>query len=139
VRRGAEVNRNLKIATNVIAVLTLGGIGGLQMFGVNAGLVTSYGADLLAPPLLYLWLRQGRTIVARFLRRGPPTPAVSFMAVMIPCFLWEWSQRYDFGGTPLAIARGTFDPLDLLAYILGLAAVYAVDVLWLRPRRLMPA
>jgi hypothetical protein len=129
----------MRTATNALAVVTLGGIGGLQMFGVDAGLVTSYGADLLGPPLLYLWLRQGRTVISRFLGGGPPPPAVSFSAVMIPCFLWEWCQRYDLRGTPLFITRGTFDPFDLLAYALGLATVYAIDVLWLRPRRLMPA
>ncbi|HVS15200.1 MAG TPA: hypothetical protein VMV46_14825 [Thermoanaerobaculia bacterium] len=46
-------------------------------------------------------------------------------------------QRYDLGGTPLAITRGRFDLFDLLAYTLGLLVTYIVDVRWLQPRRIL--
>jgi hypothetical protein len=66
-------------------------------------------------------------------------PLASLLTVFGGCALWEWSQRYDFGGTPLAIAAGRFDPLDLLAYAAGLLACYVADVRWLLPRRITPS
>lgn len=121
--------RHYTIILNVYFVAVFVGIGGLQMYHVNAGFLTNYGADLLAPPYIYLMFRQGR------LRLRPLT---ALAAVLGGCFLWEWMQRYDLGGTPLAITRGTFDPFDLLAYTLGLLVIYVVDVRWLRPRGFLP-
>jgi hypothetical protein len=114
---------------NIYAIAVFVGIGGLQMYRVNAGLLTNYGADLLAPPYMYLALRGGR-----FRLR----PLTALTTVLGGCFLWEWMQRYDLAGTPLGITRGTFDPFDLLAYTVGLLVSYVVDVRWLRPRRILP-
>ena len=108
---------------NAIAIVTFVGIGGLQMYRVRLGWVTSYGADVLLPALLYFWLRQGRTLIwHRPLGRSP-----SFFLVLVGCFAWEWSQAYDFTGTLLAVASGTFDPADFAAYLIGLGAAVAVD------------
>lgn len=106
------------------------GIGGLQMYRVDAGLLTDYGADLLAPPWWYLMLRGGRP-------RVHPLALLGF--VLGGCFLWEWLQRFDLAGTPLVITHGHFDPFDLLAYTVGSLAVYVLDVRWLRPRGLLSA
>lgn len=106
------------------------GIGGLQMYHVNAGILTNHGADLLAPPYLYLMARGGR------LKLGP---AGAFTLVLGACILWEWLQRYDLSGTPLAITHGRFDPLELVAYSVGMIAVYVLDVAWLAPRGLTPS
>lgn len=114
---------------NIYAAIVFVGIGGLQMYRVNAGILTNYGADLLAPPFLYLASRSGR------LRMRPLT---ALLVVLGGCFLWEWMQRYDLAGTPLAITRGHFDPMDLLAYSLGLLVTYVLDVRWLRPRGILP-
>jgi hypothetical protein len=123
------MSRGFRILLNVYFVAVFVGIGGLQMYRINAGLLTNYGADLLAPPYLYVMFRSGR------LRLG----SVTALAVVLGgCFLWEWLQRYDFGGTPLGITHGRFDPFDLLAYAVGLVAIYVVDVRWLRPRRILP-
>jgi hypothetical protein len=106
-----------------IAIVTFVGIGGLQMYRVRLGWVTSYGADVLLPALLYFWLRQGRTLIwHRPLGRSP-----SFSLVLAGCFAWELSQKYDFTGTPLAVASGTFDPADFAAYLIGLGAAVTVD------------
>jgi len=124
-----SASRRLRLFLNAYMLVVFVGIGGLQMYRVDAGWWTSYGADLLAPPYLYLMLRSGR------LRLGPRT---ALAIVLGGCFLWEWLQRYDLSGTPLAITRGAFDPYDLLAYAAGLLACHAVDLGWLRPRGLLP-
>lgn len=108
---------------NLYFVIVFGCIGGLQMFRVNAGPLTNYGADLLAPPYLYLMFRSGRY------RLGPHA---ALGLVLSGCCLWEWLQRFDLSGTPLAITRGRFDPLDLLAYAVGLVLVCSIDLRWLR-------
>jgi hypothetical protein len=121
--------RRYAIWLNIYFVAVFGGIGGLQMYRVNAGLLTNYGADLFAPPYLYAMLRDGR------LRLGSFT---AFSVVLGGCCLWEWMQRFDLSGTPFAITRGSFDPLDLVAYFVGLLAIYLADILWLRPRGILP-
>lgn len=123
------MSRRYQIILNIYSVAVFVGIGGLQMYRINAGFLTNYGADLLAPPYLYLVLRGGR------LRLGSLT---ALAVVLGGCFLWEWMQRYDLAGTPLGITRGSFDPLDLLAYTLGLLLSYIVDIRWLRPRGILP-
>lgn len=105
------------------------GIGGLQMYRVNAGFLTDHGADLLAPPYLYLVTRGG------WLKLGP---VGAFTLVLGGCVIWEWLQRYDLSGTPLAITRGRFDPVDLMAYVVGMIVVYVLDVAWLRRRGFTP-
>ncbi len=121
--------RRYTMFLNIYFVAVFVGIGGLQMYRVNAGFLTNYGADLFAPPYMYLSLRGGR-----FRLRS----LTALATVLGGCFLWEWLQRYDLGGTPLGITRGSFDPLDLLAYTVGLLVSYVVDVRWLRPRRILP-
>lgn len=108
---------------NSLAVVAFVGIGGLQMYRINVGWVTSYAADVLLPVVLYFWLRLGKTV----LWNRPLGARPSFLLVLAGCFAWEWSQAHDFEGTPLAIARGTFDPADFAAYVLGLVAAVAVD------------
>jgi hypothetical protein len=121
--------RRYAIFLNIYFVAVFVGIGGLQMYRINAGFLTNYGADLLAPPYLYLMLRGGRLRLCSL---------TALTVVLGGCFLWEWMQRYDFDGTPLAITRGHFDPFDLLAYTMGLLAMFVVDVRWLRPRQILP-
>jgi hypothetical protein len=124
-----QATRRYTLCLNIYFVAVFVGIGGLQMYRVNAGFLTNHGADLLAPPYLYLASRAGRWRLGSI---------GAFSAVLGACALWEWLQRYDLGGTPLAITRGRFDPVDLLAYLVGMVAVYVLDVMWLRPRGLTP-
>lgn len=108
------------------------------MYGFSGGVITDYGADLLAPPILYFAAREGYRIPrrGRVWRLGP---LASMGVVFVSCALWEFSQRFDFHGTPLAIAAGTFDPFDLLAYASGLVVCYVVDKRWLLPNGVTPA
>jgi hypothetical protein len=122
-------SRGFGTLLNVYFVLVFAGIGGMQMFGVNAGPLTNYGADLFAPPWMYFAFQSGR------LRLRPLT---SLVTVFVGCALWEFAQRYDFSGTPLVITRGTFDPLDLFSYAISVVAAYWIDRTVLRPRRLFP-
>jgi len=121
-----KTRRRNQLILNGYFVLVFVGIGGLQMYHVDAGPLTDYGADLLAPPYLYVMFRQGR------LRLGS---LGALITVFGGCALWEWAQRYDFTGTPLAITRGTFDPLDLAAYAAGLIICFIVDVRWFSSAR----
>jgi hypothetical protein len=123
------VSRRYSLFLNLYFVAVYVGIGGLQMYRINAGFLTNYGADLLAPPYLYLMLRGGRFHLGSL---------AALTTVLGGCFLWEWMQRYDFAGTPLAITRGRFDPFDLLAYTVGLVAIYGMDIRWLQPRQILP-
>ena len=82
---------------------------GFKCTRVNAGWVTSYGADVLLPVVLYFWVRLGKTV----LWNRPLGARPSFLLVLAGCFAWEWSQAYDFEGTPLAIAGGTSIQLTL--------------------------
>jgi len=52
--------------------------------------------------------------------------------VLTGYFLWQWLQRDDLEGTPLAMTHGHFDPFDLLAYTVGLLVTYVGEVLWAR-------
>ena len=130
--------RSYRIALNSLAVVAFVGIGGMQMLGINGGLITSYGADLLAPPILYFAFREGYRM-PRSRRIWRLTPMASLLAVLSGCAAWEWSQRFDFTGTPLAITAGVFDPIDLLAYMLGLVACYTIDRRWLLPNNITPS
>jgi len=122
--------RRYVVLLNIYFVAVFVGIGGLQMYRVNAGVLTNYGADLFAPPYLYVMLRDGRL-------RLRSLTALSM--VLGGCYLWESMQRYDLAGTPFAITRGSFDPFDLLAYTVGLTGIYVADVLWLRRRGILPS
>lgn len=122
-------SRQFGILLNVYFVAVFVGIGGLQMYHVRAGALTSYGADLLAPPWMYMMFRMGRWKLG---------PVSALLVVFLGCLAWELAQRHDFSGTPLAITRGTFDPLDIAAYAAGLVVTFVIDLVWLRPRHLVP-
>jgi hypothetical protein len=121
--------RRYAVLLNIYFVAVFVGIGGLQMYRVNAGLLTNYGADLFAPPYLYVMLRHGRWRLRSL---------TALSVVLGGCYLWEWMQRYDLAGTPFVITRGRFDPFDLLAYTVGLLVIYLADICWLRPRGILP-
>jgi len=101
-------------------------VGALQMYRVDAGLLTAYGADFFGPIALYASMRANGTIFRRFVSR-PPSPHASAVIVIIGCVAWEWCQRYDFSGTPLLITRGTFDPYDIVAYVAGSALAFIAE------------
>ena len=106
-------------------------VGALQMFGVEAGALTSYGADLFAPIALYASFRSNGTILKWFMKQ-PLRSAIAAVVVISGCVAWELCQRYDFRNTPLAITRGRFDPLDIVAYVMGVGIAFAMDELLMR-------
>jgi hypothetical protein len=106
-------------------------VGALQMLGVQAGALTSYGADLFAPIALYASFRSNGTLLKWFMKQ-PLRPAVAAAVVISGCVAWELCQRYDFRNTPLAITHGRFDPLDIVAYVMGVGIAFTMDVLWMR-------
>jgi len=97
----------------------------LGMNHVNAGLLTSFGADLTQPAWLYIvarsldnparsgWLR-------RTLGRSPETAAGG---LFLGAALTEFSQLL----WPHGFFKGVFDPLDLAAYATGLVVCYLID------------
>ena len=107
------------------------------MFGVHAGAITNYGADLFGPIPLYAAFRTNGTVLRRFMKRPLP-PAASAAVVLAGCIAWEFCQLYDLRGTPLAITIGTFDPLDILAYVAGVGIAFALDELFMRRYRAVP-
>ena len=103
-------------------------VGALQMYRVDAGAITDYGADFFGPIALYASFRAHATVVRWFMKKAPP-PLVSAAIVLAGCVLWELCQLRDFTGTPLAITRGRFDPGDLAAYVAGVAVACGTDLI----------
>lgn len=106
-------------------------VGALQMFDVQAGAITSWGADFFGPIALYGSLRTGGTI-ARWFTKRPPSPRVSAIIVLAGCVAWEICQLFNLDGTLLAITAGQFDPIDIAAYVLGVTAAFGAETLVVR-------
>jgi hypothetical protein len=113
--------RRMRLLANAYFLVVFAGIGGLQMYHVDAGPLTDWGADLFGPPCLYIAFRSGRW------RLGPTASALT---VFGGCFAWEWAQRWDLSGTPLFFTRGRFDSVDVAAYALGVLGSWLLDVYW---------
>lgn len=101
---------------------------GLNLAAVRGGFLTSHLADLTVPALLYVVARRYPPDVAgrpqlriRLLLGASPERAVTF--VFFASAATEVSQRF----WPHGPFRGTFDPLDLLAYAVSVLACYAAD------------
>jgi hypothetical protein len=92
-------------------------VGALQALRVNAGMLTSYGADVFGTAWLYAMFRQGATILQRGRRLSAPATAA---VVFAGCAGSEWGQRLD-------LIPGRFDPYDLVAFAVTVAACYVVD------------
>lgn len=122
--------RNPKTIANLCWIPALV-VGALQMYRVDAGFLTAYGADFFGPIALYASLRANGTILRRLVPR-PPSPYASAAIVIAGCVAWEWCQRYDFSGTPLMITRGTFDLYDIVAYVTGAALALITEKLAVR-------
>ena len=101
------------------------------MARVNAGILTAYGADFFGPIALYASTRSNSTVAKWFTRRAP-SPAASAAIVLIACVAWEWCQRFDLRGTPLAITRGRFDPYDIVAYAAGVGIAFVTEKMAVR-------
>ena len=96
-------------------------IGWLQSKRIDAGWLTRYGGDVFGTAMFWWMIR--RTIFAGFWL-GAEIAAAS---LLVACFAWEFCQRLDLSGSVLGITKGTYDPLDLVAYALTLGFLYAID------------
>ena len=95
----------------------------LEMKRIRLGLVTSYGADLFMPAWLYVVAVQGKTLF-RFLGLGTDRPVLVAGIVFGFCVAWELGQKIHW-------IPGVFDPLDIVAYAVGVGGVLLID-LWLK-------
>jgi hypothetical protein len=102
-------------------------VGLLQMFRVKGGFITNYGADIIAPAMLYYSIRINKTILNRIFKKGL-NEIHTFILLWILCVGWETLQRFDLSGTIFFFAKGTFDYFDILAYTLTLLACLAISL-----------
>jgi hypothetical protein len=121
-RLNAQTGKRLLLIADVFIFAGVVCIGYLQSHHINAGFLTSYGADIIGPIWAYSGLRQ-----LKIIKRDRPSPEFAAIFVFVACFLWEWSQRYDMSGTVLGITGGVFDPYDVLSYAGSLLGAYVVD------------
>jgi hypothetical protein len=97
------------------------------MARVNGGFITNYLADLAGPAWMYGALRLHVTVL-KYLYRPVPSPALAAIFVFLVGTIWEILQAFDLSGTVLAITRGRFDPLDIVAYAASLLVCFLIDV-----------
>ena len=97
----------------------------MVMRGMHGGVLTSYGADLTQPAWLYIVARsldnpRRHGLLRRTIGSSPGVAALTLFAAST---LAEISQYF----WPHGLFRGTFDPLDIVAYGVGLAVCYVCD------------
>ena len=107
-------------------------IGLMQMAKLRWGWVTSYGADVVCPALLYVISRDGQSL-SRYLWMPKDEPNRIAIGIFLLSAMWEVAQGIGW-------LRGTFDPWDLLAYAIGVAVPWWLDTRFsLAARRSAPA
>ncbi len=97
-----------------------------QIWKVRGGFITNYGADFIAPVMLYYSARTNKTLLSKLFKRTP-NEIQTFLTLWLLCVLWEIAQKFDFSGTALTITKGTFDPWDILTYTLTLLICFYLD------------
>lgn len=101
-------------------------VAALQMARIRVPVFTDYGADVACPLALYVLARR-RVMLPFNILKLRPSPVLAALSVLIPCYIWEFCQRYDLSGTPLFFTKGHFDPLDLVAYTLAVGIPFLLD------------
>lgn len=119
-RRWRTAERILFSIWLLAAVITMYPVIGKALH-VSGTFFTSHAADLAFPPWFYIVCRYRRpNRLAGWLGRYPVILAMGVLAVGA---LSEFAQLYY-----PRIVTGTFDPLDIAAYAVGLAACLVLDV-----------
>lgn len=92
---------------------------------VRAGFATSHLADLVVPAWLYIVLRglHGPRRRPRLYRVLGATRESTAALLFVGSTLTEFSQSY----WPAGLFAGTYDPLDIAAYGVGVGVCYALD------------
>jgi hypothetical protein len=106
-------------------------IGLLQMFRIREGFITNYGADIVCTGLLYYLTRTNKTVLKR-VTKTPPTEIQTAVGLLACCFIWEFLQKFNMSGSAFFFTRGTFDPMDLLAYSVTILICYYLDATRIR-------
>ena len=100
--------------------------GALVMMKRRGGWLTSYGDDLALPAWLYILARNlhgGRVgLLQRTIGR---TPEIACAAIMLASVGTEISQYF----WPHGLFHGTYDPLDIAAYVVGTGSAYLAETL----------
>ena len=102
------------------------GAAALNVLHVRAGFFTNHLADVVVPAWLYVIARSlqpgGRrtSFMARTVGRTPARAALSILAASA---ITEFCQR----SWPHGLFPGRFDPYDLVAYGVGIGAVYLAE------------
>lgn len=99
---------------------------GLNMTGTRAGFATNHLADIAVPAWLYITFRgltapyQGNWLT----RLVGATPERAALLLFIASSATELAQKY---WPAELLGRARFDPLDILAFGVGLLPVYLLD------------
>ena len=96
------------------------------MAGLRAGFLTNHLADVTVPAWLYLTVRD-RTTPQRstwLSRLVGATPERAALLLFLASSATEFAQKY---GPSELMQRSRFDPLDILAFAVGLIPVYLLD------------
>ena len=94
-------------------------IGWLQMQHMHLGFVTSHGADVVAPALLFVLTRDGKSLL-RFVGLRQNRPAMIAVEVFGLSLICEVCQKLHW-------ISGVFDPKDIAAYAVGVTIPYMLD------------
>jgi hypothetical protein len=89
---------------------------------IGLGIVTAYGADVFTPAWLYVCTREGKTLL-KYVNLRPDRPMVVAVGIFAFSVAWEFGQKIHFIG-------GVYDPLDIVAYGVGIGAAFLIDI-WL--------
>jgi hypothetical protein len=90
----------------------------LQSNHIRFGVLTSYGADIACPAYLYLISRRRGKSPFTFLR--PATPGMAAGCVFALSVAWEIGQK-------VRLVPGVYDPLDIVAYGVGVAVPFLIE------------
>ena len=99
----------------------------LNMAKVHGGFLTNYLADLTFPPWFYMALRglgTDRKNIIRPVRWFGETPMRAAVSIFLVGVLSEVSSFF----WPRGIFAGTFDPLDIAAYAVGLFVCFVLEI-----------
>ena len=115
------------VAYWVLLVLCIFVAGGLNMARIRAGFLTNYLADLTGPAFLYIVFRGLTT--NREQNRLPIFIWLGATAERSAIFLFLASTMSELSSYfwPRGPLPGTFDPLDIVAYGVGLLICYIAD------------
>ena len=98
----------------------------LNMTGTRAGFGTNHLADVTLPAWMYIMFRGLTTPSQRnwFMRLVGATPERAAILLFLASSATELAQKY---WPPDLLGRSRFDPLDILAFGVGLLPLYILD------------